>query len=364
MSDNTYGAIYIDLLYDAQLKFNGELLRFVKDTKEEDGGGTEDFKAYFAELTNQLEDLEGANVPKPFNVYQESLDQQLVKLNDFLNTDDTVFEYEFGQAFQDSMTVKSITKYWQNNINSELIETFGKGNQLPYFTNLEENIALYRLAETGSYTKVDNSYPGNYSTAIWCGGIATNTAEDVTSFKFPEIIEAQAAAIAAAVACDNEQCAKIKEAYYDEEATKDRIDALKATKDAAEEAKKDAEDSLDSKKEAKDEAEAELAAAQAEYDNAVDTQATAQAAYDNCIANPPVDGCGELLTELNEAIADTAEALEDLNKAQADYDNAVAEVNLAQQALTAAEQALGVAEKAVEAAEEADANAKAQCSAS
>ena len=47
MSDNTYGAIYIDLLYDAQLMFNAELIKFIKDTKEEDGGGTDDYKEYF-----------------------------------------------------------------------------------------------------------------------------------------------------------------------------------------------------------------------------------------------------------------------------------------------------------------------------
>jgi len=318
MADGTYRAIYANLLFESQLVFNPELKDFYEKTPKDVPGFTDQLKSYFDLLIGDKE------VPQA--LYHASKEKTLNSLTSFLNNDDSTFEYYLSQPFQDTASVESLTRYWQNNVNSELSSTFEKGNQLPYFSKLENEIAIYRLAEQGSYTKVDNKFSGNYNTVFYCGGVLNES--------FVTETEAIERATQEAVKCQEQQCFRLKSMNYNQSLAEDQVELKEAA--------------LASAVEAVSIAEANLTAAKEDNDRAKEEFATAKDQYDECAAEVP-------------PCPDLAGLLQEVKNAEAALASATAAVIDAANALAAAENAADEANKAVAQAEQNKALADSNC---
>lgn len=291
MADGTYRAIYANLLFESQLVFNPELKDFYEKTPKDVPGFTDQLKKYFNLLIGDKE------VPQA--LYHASKEKTLNSLTSFLNNDDSTFEYYLSQPFQDTASVKSLTRYWQNNVNSELSSTFEKGNQLPYFSKLENEIAIYRLAEQGSYTKVDNKFSGNYNTVFYCGGVLNQS--------FVTETEAIERATQEAGKCQEQQCVRLKSMTYNPALAEAQVELKNTESEQAQEALSIAK--------------ANFTAAKEENDKAKDKVADAKSQYDECAAQvPPCPELAELLQKLKNAEADLASA----TAAVIDAENALA----------------------------------------
>lgn len=317
MADGTYRAIYANLLFESQLVFNPELKDFYEKTPKDVPGFTDQLKSYF--------DLLIGDKAVPQALYHASQEKTLNNLTSFLNNDDSTFEYYLSQPFQDTASVKSLTRYWQNNVNSEMSSTFKKGNQLPYFSKLENEIAIYRLAEQGSYTKVDNKFSGNYNTVFYCGGIINDSVTET---------EAIERATQEAVKCQDEQCARFKSMSYNPSLAEAQLQLKQEESEQAQEALNIANDNFIA-------AEEELAKAKGDF-------AVAKDQYDECAAEVPP--CPEL-----------AVLLQELKNAEAALASATAAVIDASNALAAAQNAADEADKAVAQAENNKALADSNC---
>ena len=306
MADGTYGAVYANLLFESQLVFNSDLKQLYDQT---DGSGfTPQLRAYFDLLVGDKE------VPQA--LYHSSREKTLGNLIDFINNDDSTFEYYLSQPFQDTATVKSLTEYWQNNVNSNLSETFGKGNQLPYFSKFENELSIYRIAEQGEYIKADNKFAGNYNTVFYCGGVVNKSYVTET--------EAIEAATTEAASCQQQQCQRFKSMNYSQEKAEAYMEELKKAKEEAQTIAQAADEAVDQAKTQVSESKANLE--------------TAKTEYDECAAEvPPCPDLAALLLKLKEAEAAFASADASLR----DAENAL---NAANQNLEAADKALAQAE--------------------
>ncbi len=318
MADGTYGTIYANLLFESQLVFNTALLSFYNDTKDTVPGFTEEFKSYFDVLTGDKE------VPQA--LYSSSREKTLNSLIDFLNNDDSVFEYYLSQPFQDTASVGSLKKYWQNNVNSELTETFNKGNQLSYFSKLENEYAIYKIAEGVDYVKVDNKFSGNYNTVFYCGGVLNESfaTETAAIEKTIEVVGK----------CQQEQCVRFKSMNYNSNLADANVDAKKDALAEAVDAIAIATSNLDTAKQNVEAAEVQVTEAQQKYNDCISTV-------------PP---CPDL-----------AQATQDLANAQANLASAKAAAKDAENALAAAEKNAEEAADALNEAEQAGELANNNC---